>query len=168
MTDTDKQLSHRQEAFCREYLIDMNATKAAVRAGYSLGAAKQQGHRLMSNPHIKEFLVQMMEERNKQTSIDANYVLQQAVQLCERCMQQVRPKTTRGKEVTDQDGNMVYEFDAANALKALEMIGRHINVGAFKERVEVSGDMLNAHFILAPIEKNHSPGFASSENEIEQ
>ncbi len=82
-------------------------------------------------------------------------------------MQQVQPKTYRNQIVEAKDGNTVYEFDAANALKALELIGKHVSVGAFKERMEMSGDILNAHFILAPIDEHQPPKFASAENEIE-
>lgn len=167
MTDKNTKLTHKQEVFCREYLIDLNGTQAAIRAGYSKRSATQQASRLLSDKNIQDFILKLSDRRNKKLSIDADYVLQQAVLLHERCMQQIRPKTLRNKTVEDSDGNFVYEFDAANALKALELIGKHVNIGAFKERMEMSGDVLNAHFVLAPINKNVISKFASSENEIE-
>lgn len=167
MTDKNNKLTHKQEVFCREYLIDLNGTQAAIRAGYSKRSAANQACRLLSDISIQNFIGKLSDKRNNRLSIDANYVLQQAVALHERCMQQVQPKIHRSKTIEDQNGNAVYEFDAANALKALELIGKHINVGAFKERMEMSGDILNAHFILSPINGQKSQKFASSENEIE-
>lgn len=164
----DIKLTPKQELFCREYMIDLNAMQAAVRAGYSPSSARNQGSLLLDKPEVQNFIAILSAERNSKLTIDAAYVLRQAVLLHERCMQQVKPKTMRNKTVEDEDGNTVYEFDATNALKALELIGKHVSVGAFKERMEMTGDLLNAHFMLAPIKQTETPKFASSENEIEQ
>ncbi|NDW09524.1 terminase small subunit [Dysgonomonas sp. 520] len=163
----NKNLTHRQEIFCQEYLIDFNATQAAIRAGYSRRSATKQGCSLLTNNRILKKIDSLKNDRCQRLSIDADYVLRQAVALHERCMQKVEPKIQKNKIVEDTNGNPVFEFDAVNALKALELIGKHINVGAFKERMEMSGDMLNAHFVLSPIENKESVKFASSEDEVE-
>jgi phage terminase small subunit len=46
-------LTDKQQRFCQEYIVDMNATEAAVRAGYSAHTAKQQGHRLLKYPCVQ-------------------------------------------------------------------------------------------------------------------
>lgn len=138
MTQLSK-LTNRQEAFCHEYLIDLNATQAAIRAGYSSKTAAEQGSRLMATPAVHNRVLQLQAERNRRVQIDADFVLTSAVEIFERCMQNVRPKTNRkGELLTDDDGNTVFEFDVSNSLKALELIGKHININAFRNNVELN------------------------------
>ena len=79
----------------------------------------------------------------KKTKIDSDWVLRQAVELHQRCMQEIRPvlnPKTR-KQLHDDDGNALFSFNAAAANRALELIGKHVEIGAFKDRVEVSSEM---------------------------
>ena len=127
-------LTPKQSRFVQEYLLDLNATQAAIRAGYSAKTAKQQGGRLLTNVDVSAALVAAKTERAEQVGIDAAYVLRQAVKLHERCMQEISPVLDRkGQQVTDEAGNALFEFNAAGAAKALELVGKHVNVGAFKE-----------------------------------
>ncbi|MEH5098969.1 terminase small subunit [Atlantibacter hermannii] len=135
-------LTDKQEMFCREYLIDLNATQAAIRAGYSDGSARNQAHRLMTNDDILQRIAELNQDRLKRTNIDADYVLRQAVKLHERCMQEVEPLTDRrGEEITDEQGRTVYGFDAKGAVASLKLIGDHISVQAFKQQTttEITG-----------------------------
>ncbi|MDU5837749.1 MULTISPECIES: terminase small subunit [Enterobacterales] len=135
-------LTDKQEMFCREYLIDLNATQAAIRAGYSDGSARNQAHRLMTNDDILQRIAELNQDRLKRTNIDADYVLRQAVKLHERCMQEVEPLTDRrGEEITDEQGRTVYGFDAKGAVASLKLIGDHITVQAFKQQTstEITG-----------------------------
>lgn len=68
-------LTAKQKAFVNEYLIDLNATQAAIRAGYSEKTANEQGARLLANVSISEFISKAMEERSKRTGITADQVL---------------------------------------------------------------------------------------------
>jgi len=68
-------LTPKQQQFAAEYAIDLNATQAAVRAGYSPRTARQQGSRLLSNADIQEAIQTGSAERARQTEIDAAYVL---------------------------------------------------------------------------------------------
>lgn len=138
-----EKLSDKQELFCREYLIDLNATQAAIRAGYSARSANQMASQNLAKHGIQERLAELKAERNERVNINADYVLIQAVKLHERCMQEVRPKRLKGEAVCDKDGNAVYEFNAAGAAKALEIIGKHVDVQAFRESVEVRADLSN-------------------------
>lgn len=126
----------KRELFCREYLIDLNATKAAIRAGYSLRSATMQGSRLLTKDDIKQRIAELNEARLKSLKIDASYVLRQAVKLHERCMQEVSPITDRsGEEIQDAEGKTIYTFNARDAVSSLKLIGEHIDVQAFKKQV---------------------------------
>lgn len=128
-------LTDKQELFCHEYLVDLNATQAAVRAGYSEKTAQEQASRLLSNVMVQCRIAQLKAERNERVQINADYVLRQAVKLHERCMQEVSPKVNRkGEQITDEFGNPLFVFDSSGASKALEIIGKHTNVQAFIDR----------------------------------
>lgn len=132
-------LTPKQEAFVREYLIDLNATQAATRAGYSAKTAEQQGSRLLRNVQVAAALSEAQTKRAERVEIDADYVLRQAVKLHERCMQEVSPIVDRkGQQVTDEAGNPLFEFNAAGAAKALELVGRHVSIQAFKEKIDLN------------------------------
>ncbi|ENJ8187614.1 terminase small subunit [Yersinia enterocolitica] len=132
-----KQLTPKQELFCREYLKDLNATQAAIRAGYSEKTAQVQSSRLLSNVMVQQRVSELAAERNIRVGIDADYVLRQAVKLHERCMQEVEPITDRrGEEITDEDGKTIFGFDAKGAAAALKLVGEHISVQAFKVNVK--------------------------------
>jgi len=67
-------LTLKQHRFAREYLLDLNATKAAMRAGYSAATAYSQGHRLLKNVEIKKIIHGAMERRSERTGISADRV----------------------------------------------------------------------------------------------
>lgn len=127
-------LNAKQVRFCEEYLIDLNATQAAVRAGYSVKTAKQMGSENLSKPDIAEYIAELKQDRSKKTEIDAAWVLAAAKKVHDRCMQE--------EAVIDRDGAPTgeYKFEHSGANKALEIIGKHIDVQAFldKKEVEVS------------------------------
>lgn len=138
--ENEMSLTPKQERFVEEYLIDLNATQAAIRAGYSAKTAMEQGYQLLQNSSVSTALSEAKMARAEKMGIDAAYVLRQAVKLHERCMQEIAPILDRkGEQVTDDAGNPLFEFNAAGAAKALELVGKHVDVGAFKERVEHTG-----------------------------
>lgn len=135
-------LTPKQERFVSEYLVDLNATQAAIRAGYSERTANEQGARLLAKASVAAAIAEAQAARSERTKIDADYVLRQAVKLHERCMQEIVPLTDRkGRQIRDDDGNPLFVFNAAGAAKALELIGKHVGVQAFKEQVEHTGAM---------------------------
>ena len=68
-------LTDKQQRFCEEYLIDLNATKAAVRAGYSPDSAYQIGCENLQKPYMQEYIQQLQAERAKRTQVTADQVL---------------------------------------------------------------------------------------------
>ncbi len=84
-------LTARQERFVDEYLVDLNGTQAAIRAGYSVKAAHVTGSRLLTNAKVAAAISAAKQERSEATKIDAEYVLRKLHQIVERCLQEVRP-----------------------------------------------------------------------------
>ena len=133
---TDKKLTLKQELFCREYLKDFNATRAAIEAGYSENAASEIGWENLRKPQIQEFIQQKAEERAKRVEIDADYVLSNIKTIGERCMQAepVKIKIDGEEQETGE-----YKFDSSGALKSQELLGKHLSL--FTEKVEHGGDI---------------------------
>lgn len=70
-------LTDKQEQFCKEYLVDLNATQAAIRAGYSENTAKETGYENLTKPHIQEKIRTLKEERSKKVEVTAEDVLRE-------------------------------------------------------------------------------------------
>lgn len=135
MTDP-KKLTAKQEMFVQEYLIDLNATQAAIRAGYSEKTAKDIGCQNLAKVYIADAIAKAKSERMAEVKIDAAYVLRQAVKLHERCMQE-EPVKIDGVKTGE------YKFEHTGAAKGLEIIGKHIDVKSFDNDVNVNlkGDL---------------------------
>lgn len=136
-------LSPKQMRFVEEYLVDLNATQAAIRAGYSQKTARQIGSENLAKPDIQHAIAELQADRSARLQVDADWVLQQAINLFQRCMQEVRPAKhpKTGRQFTDDEGNSLFTFNASAANRALELIGKHVGVGAFKDRLEVEHQM---------------------------
>jgi phage terminase small subunit len=138
-------LTPKQSRFVEEYLIDLNATQAAIRAGYSKKTAGQVGYENLRKPEIQRAVTAAKLERSTATEIDAAWVLKKAVDLHRRCLQEIRPvlnPKTR-KQLKTEAGEPIFTFNAAAANRSLEIIGRHVEVAAFKDRLEVSNGGLS-------------------------
>lgn len=145
--EKDKRLTAQMERYCQEYMKSPDdQTGAATRAGYSAKTAAQKASGLMNDSRIRKRIAELMQYRNKRNRIDADYVLNQAVKIHERCMQEIEPFTdAKGNHIHDKDGRPLYVFDAKAAVSSLTLVGKHVDVKAFTERVEVSGkvDVVN-------------------------
>ncbi len=141
----EKSLTPKQRVFVQEYLIDLNSTKAAIRAGYSPKRADQIGHENLRKPEIKTAIQSAMAEREKRTEITQDYVLNIIKETINRC-RQVEPVKQGGEHIRVEtpDGQEVpaFIFDAKNVLKGCELLGKHL--GMFKERLEVEGSVNSA------------------------
>jgi phage terminase small subunit len=123
------EMNRKQQLFVREYVIDLNATAAAVRAGYSKRTARQHATRLLTNVYISAEIQKSTQARLARLEITADYVLRTVVSTIERC-QQAEQVMFQGSPVPG-----VYKFDATNVLKGAELLGRHLKL--FTEAVEV-------------------------------
>lgn len=123
-------LTSKQEMFCLEYLIDLNAKQAAIRAGYSEKTATEMGYENLSKPHVADRVAELKAERAEKARIDAEWVLNQAVKVHTMCMQE-EPVMVGGEPTGE------YKFDSSGANKSLELIGKHVDVQAWKEKQEI-------------------------------
>lgn len=134
----DGKLNAQMERFCQEYIKNpTNQTAAAAAAGYKNAAVSASRH--MDNPKVQARIEELMKHRNKRVKIDADYVLKQSVKIHERCMQEIEPFTdAKGNHIHDDKGRPLYVFDAKAAIAALGLVGKHVDVQAFKERMDVN------------------------------
>lgn len=71
------ELTDKQKRFCEEYIVDLNATQAAIRAGYSKKTANEQGAQHLVKLSIQEYIQQLQKERSERTQITADRVIQE-------------------------------------------------------------------------------------------
>ena len=148
-------MTKKQKLFVEEYLIDLNATQAAIRAGYSPDSAKEIGCENLTKPNIRACIDKAMAERSKRTGINQDRILQELAKLAFvnpadvidfdeatvksdaakedlACIQSVRTKT-----MSSDKGDMIErEVKLCDKKAALELLGKHL--GMFKENVKVN------------------------------
>lgn len=138
--------------FCKEYLIDLNATQAAIRAGYSAKTAKSQGHRLLTNVDILARVKELKDKRADELELDAYWVLKRLKVISDRSMQ-AEPVL----EFDPASGEMVesgeYQFDSQGANRSTELIGKHI--GMFDPKLDLQKKMLKAQ--IEKLERENTP-----------
>lgn len=154
-------LSPKQLKFVQEYLLDLNATQAAIRAGYSAKTAQEQSSRLLSNVIVSDAIAALKIERAERTKVNADWLLTRLAMEAEADVMDLYddngnlkpikdwPKiwrqglvagieTVQEKTGIDMEGNpvfaTVYKIKLSDRVKRLELIGKHIDVQAFAER----------------------------------
>lgn len=150
-------LTAKQQRFVDEYLIDLNATQAAIRAGYSPDTAMEQGYQLLQKTSVSNAISQAMAHRSRRTGItqdrvlrelakvafvNANDVIDQdsatvrpdAVEEDLACIQSVKVKISESKMGSSSER----EIKLYDKMKALEMLGRHL--GLFDKRGQDSSN----------------------------
>ena len=132
-------LTDKQTAFVREYLVDLNATQAAIRAGYSERTASRIGPQLLGKTCVREAIEKAQAKRARRVEVTQDYVLSNLVEVVERTMQRAPVTNRKGEQVTDEEGRAVWTFDAKGANRALELLGKHLGIFTDKIRAEVSG-----------------------------
>ena len=148
-------MTKKQKLFVEEYLIDLNATQAAIRAGYSPDTAKEIGCENLTKPNIRACIDREMAERSKRTGVNADRVVMELAKVAfVNAVDVIDPKTATVKEdalsedtaaiqsvkvKTFGDDGLEREIKMADKLKALELLGKHM--GMFKDKVELSGTL---------------------------
>lgn len=132
-------LTDKQTAFVREYLVDLNATRAAIRAGYSERTASRIGPQLLGKTCVREAIEKAQAKRARRVEVTQDYVLSNLVEVVERTMQRAPVLDRKGEQVTDEEGRAVWMFDAKGANRALELLGKHLGIFTDKVKAEVSG-----------------------------
>ena len=148
-------LTEKQKRFVEEYLIDLNATQAAIRAGYSTKYADREGHKLVENSRVSEAIKKALAERSRRTGINQDRVIQELAKIafvnitnvvnddCEilpdadkadlAAIESVKVKTIPTK---DGEVGVEREVKLSSKLKALEMLGKHL--GMWNDKLDVN------------------------------
>lgn len=176
-----RKLNPKQQRFVEEYLVDLNATQAAIRAGYSPKTAGQIGERLLKKVEIQQALAERMKARQARTEITQDMVLDELAKIAFGDQRRVMTwgpsgvKLRASETLTSEDAAIVAEVSesvtaAGGTLKlkthdkvgALKLLGEHL--GMFKQRVEVTGKD------GGPIQSQDAPPDLSSlsDDELEQ
>lgn len=154
-------ITDKQELFCREYLVDLNATQAAIRAGYSENTASEQGARLLVNVKVQNYIQELKQQRNDRNKIDADYVLKRLVEIDQMDILDILsplgdflpikewPRTWRttlsGLDIaiigSGDTEAIMKKIKWPDKTKNLELLGKHISVQAFKEKTETTVNM---------------------------
>ena len=131
-------LTAKQQRFCDEYLIDLNATQAAIRAGYSAKTAKAIGQENLTKPDLKKYIDARMAEKESQLIADQDEVLKYPTSV-------MRGETKSSVVVVENVGDYMSQArelekapDEKERLKAAELLGRRHNLFSEKVKVDVN------------------------------
>ena len=151
-------ITEKQKKFVEEYLIDLNATQAAIRAGYSPKRASEQGYQLLQKTTVSKEIEKAMAERSRRTGINQDRVIRELARIAFvnpkdvinsddasvkenaseddlACIQSVKVKTMDGAK----GKSVEREIRLNDKMKALELLGKHL--GMFKDKLELDTDM---------------------------
>lgn len=156
-----KKLTPKQQRFVEEYLTDLNGARAAIRAGYSPMTAVVIASQNLSKVNVAEAIAEAKAKRSDVTNINSEWVLSRLGEMFQADIAEIidqytgayKPvhdwpvvwrKMLNGMDVREMFGDdgktgEVVKIRFMDRLKALEMIGKHINVQAFSEKHEVTG-----------------------------
>lgn len=150
-------LTYKQQCFCEEYLIDLNATQAAIRAGYSAKCASNIASELLAKTAISENISRAMAIRSRRTGVNADRVINELAKVAflnPTDLVDFRDATlypnadgadtaavasVKVKEVTGDIDSVEREVKFCDKLKALELLGKHL--GMFTDNIHLTGDV---------------------------
>jgi len=126
-----RKLTDKQAMFCKEYIIDLNATQAAIRAEYSEHSARITASKLLTKTNIKEEVQRLMDKRSEKADITAESILNDILDTRDTCKANMMLQTEFG---------MKLDTTAVNGRnKANELLGKHLKL--FTDKVEHSGEI---------------------------
>ena len=121
-------LTDKQKRFCEEYLIDLNATQAAIRAGYKPKNARSSASENLTKPDIQQYLQQLMQQRSQRTGITADDVISELAKIA----------AAEDVQITGKE-----------KIKALELLGKHL--GLFQNGADNSAALEKLDEVLGKI-----------------
>ncbi|MBB4004467.1 terminase small subunit [Aurantimonas endophytica] len=156
-------LTAKQRRFVDEYLVDLNATQAAIRAGYSERTARQVASENLAKPDIAKAISDAKTERSARTRVDADWLLRRLADEAEADVGDLydadgallpvhqwppiwRKGLVAGLDVEEirEEGvvvGLIRKVKLSDRIRRLELIGKHVEVQAFKDQVETSGNV---------------------------
>ena len=158
MAETEKKLTPKQRAFVLEYLVDLNATQAAIRAGYSKKSAARIGVELLNKTQVSQAVAKAQERRAKKLEVNQETVIKELARIAFADPRSVFSWGPDGvmlrdsAELTDDEAVAVADVSETRTesggsikaklhdkVKALELLGRHL--GMFTDKLEHSGSV---------------------------
>lgn len=147
-------LTDKQQKFIEEYLIDLNATQAAIRAGYSVQTAKEIGSENLTKPNIQNAIAKAMAERSKRIGINQDRVVLELARIAFvkitdvanedasirsdatdddlACIESLKVKRSDSETGSSEER----EIKLAPKMKALELLGKHL--GMWNDKLDVN------------------------------
>lgn len=147
-------LTEKQQRFVDEYLIDLNATQAAIRAGYSVKTADAIGCENLTKPNIQQAIAEHMAERSRRTGVNQDRVVLELAKIAFVRMTDIVDSNGRIKQDASADdlsciesikykesdnefgGSVEREVKIASKMKALELLGKHL--GMWNDKLDVN------------------------------
>ena len=149
-------LTAKQERFCQEYIVDLNAKQAAIRTGYSEKTAQEQSSRLLSYAKVSQRIAELKDARSEELKIDANWVLEQHRAIHELDVIDILDNTGSFKPILEWPKNwrlylsgldlqeivsgetesIVRKIKWPDKVKNLELIAKHIEMNDLDKRLK--------------------------------
>lgn len=148
-------LTAKQKRFVEEYLIDLNATQAAIRAGYAINRASEQGHQLLQKTTVSAEIEKALAERSRRTGISQDRVIQELAKIAfvnirdvvnddaeilinadEADLAAVESLKVKIIPTKSGENGIEREVKLSSKLKALELLGKHL--GMWNDKLDVS------------------------------
>ena len=130
-------LNEKQKAFADEYIIDLNATQAAIRVGYSEKTAYSQGQRLLKHVEVKEYINSRLEEKEKKRIASQDEVLQYLTSVIRGESKATVVVVEGDNESGTKAREMLKAPDEKERLKAAELLGKRY--GLYTDKIGVEG-----------------------------
>lgn len=165
-------LTAKQQRFVGEYLIDLNATQAAIRAGYSADTAMEQGYQLLQKTSVSNAISQAMAHRSRRTGITQDRVLRELAKVAFvnandvidtdsatvradataddlACIQSVKVKVSE----SEMGSSSEREIKLYDKMRALEMLGKHLGIFERRDHANGNGEKNNLLEAIAATEE---------------
>lgn len=124
----------RHERFCQEYVVDYNGTQAAIRAGFKEKSARQQAARMLTNANILSRVRELQHEQVERLAVTQDYVVLQLLDTYQKCLEET-PVMKFDPDLGEMVETGKYQFDSRGALRALELLGKHL--GMYNDKLQV-------------------------------
>ena len=133
-----QKMTEKQKRFCDEYLIDLNATQAAIRAGYSDKTARAIGNENLMKPNIKNYIAERMEEKEKELIADQDEVLRYLTSVLRGQSQSTELVVEGIGDGCSEARTIMKEPSEKDRLKAAELLGKRY--GLYTDKIEAEVD----------------------------
>lgn len=133
------EMTAKQKRFCDEYLIDLNATQAAIRAGYSENTAEQIGYQLLQKTSVQEYIKKRMDEKEKELIADQDEVLKYLTAVMRGNSQSEVVVVENIGDFCSEARTMQKAPDEKERLKAAELLGKRY--GLYTDKIDQQVDM---------------------------